>query len=201
MLVKHTIFFVMFLRRKDCFFMIVDVHTHTFPDRIAAPTIEKLARLAHIKPFTDGSNSALLASMAQAGVDRSVVLPVATNIRQVFHVNDSAARLNQDYPCTGVLSLGCLHPDLPQWREELDRIVELGLKGIKLHPVYQDVDFDDPRYLRILERCGELGLVVLTHAGLSREGQLHPGDDPPGGGAGGAGDADFGPHGGLEELG
>lgn len=146
--------------------MIVDVHTHTFPDRIAAPTIEKLAQLAHIKPFTDGSNSALLASMAQAGVDRSVVLPVATNIRQVFHVNDSAARLNQDYPRTGVLSLGCLHPDLPQWREELDRIVELGLKGIKLHPVYQDVDFDDPRYLRILERCGELGLVVLTHAGL-----------------------------------
>lgn len=40
------------------------------------------------------------------------------------------------------------------------------MKGIKVHPVYQGVDFDDPRYLRILDRCGELGLIVLTHAGL-----------------------------------
>ena len=40
------------------------------------------------------------------------------------------------------------------------------MKGIKLHPVYQGVDFDDIRTLRILDRAGELGLIVLTHAGL-----------------------------------
>ena len=34
-----------------------------------------------------------------------------------------------------------------------------------LHPIYQGLDFDDIRYLRILDRCGELGLIVLTHAG------------------------------------
>ena len=39
------------------------------------------------------------------------------------------------------------------------------MKGVKLHPIYQGVDFDDLRYLRILDRCGELGLAVLTHAG------------------------------------
>lgn len=146
--------------------MIVDFHTHTFPERIAAPTIQKLAHMSHIKPFSDGSNSGLAASMAAAGVDYSVVLPVATNTRQVCHVNDSAAQVNDNYRKTGIISFGCMHPDFPDWKEELARIVNMGLKGIKLHPVYQDVDLDDPRYLRILDRCGELGLIVLTHAGL-----------------------------------
>ena len=49
---------------------------------------------------------------------------------------------------------------------ELARIAGLGIRGIKVHPVYQGVDFDDPRYLRILDRAAEVGLLVLTHAGL-----------------------------------
>ncbi|MGE4277666.1 MAG: amidohydrolase family protein [Lawsonibacter sp.] len=145
--------------------MIVDIHTHTFPDKIAPPTIQKLSSMSHTKPFSDGTNAGLAASMAAAGVDRSVVLPVATNIQKVCSINNSAARINQDYPRSGMFSLGCIHPDSPDWKEELARIADLGLKGIKLHPVYQDVNLDDPRYLRILDRCGELGLVVLAHAG------------------------------------
>ena len=145
--------------------MVFDIHTHTFPDSIARSTIEKLQSLSHTRPFSDGTQAGLAASMAAAGVDGSLVLPVATNTRQVVHVNDSSARLNDLGPETGIWSFGCMHPDFDGWREELARIAGLGLRGIKLHPVYQGVDFDDPRYLRILDRCGELGLIVLTHAG------------------------------------
>ena len=63
-------------------------------------------------------------------------------------------------------SFGCMHPDFPDWHDELARIAKAGLKGVKVHPPYQGVDFDDPRFLRILERCGELGLMVITHTGL-----------------------------------
>lgn len=146
--------------------MIVDIHTHTFPDKIAPSTVEKLQSMSHTRAFTDGTETGLAASMRAAGVDRSLVLPVATNARQVVHVNDASARLNDRGEETGIFSFGCMHPDLDGWREELARIAALGLKGIKLHPVYQGVDFDDVRYLRILDRCGELGLAVLTHAGL-----------------------------------
>ena len=146
--------------------MIIDIHTHTFPDKIAAATLDKLKHLSHPTPFTDGTAAGLAASMARAGVDRSVVMPVATSPRQVPHVNDASARMNELGAQTGVLSFGCMHPDFDGWKEELARVRDLGLKGIKLHPQYQDTDFDDPRYLRILDRCGELGLVVLTHAGL-----------------------------------
>lgn len=145
--------------------MIVDIHTHAFPEAIAARTVDKLQAASHTHPFTDGSVGALRKSMAEAGVDRSVVLPVATNARQVPHVNDASIALNERREETGVLSFGCMHPDFDGWKSELARLAEAGVQGIKLHPVYQGVFFDDARYLRILDRCAELGLAVLTHAG------------------------------------
>lgn len=145
--------------------MIVDIHTHTFPAAIAARTVDKLQAMSHTHPFTDGSADALRRSMAEAGIDRSVVLPVATNARQVPHVNDASIALNEQGGETGVLSFGCMHPDFAEWRSELARLAEAGVQGIKLHPVYQGVYFDDARCLRILDRCAELGLIVLIHAG------------------------------------
>lgn len=146
--------------------MVIDIHTHTFPDKLAAPTIRKLQGACHTRAFTDATNAGLAASMAQAGIDCSVVLPVATNPHQVAHVNESAAQINARGRRTGIYSFGCIHPDCPDPRGELARIAALGLKGIKLHPAYQATRFDDIRYLRILDRAGELGLVVLTHAGI-----------------------------------
>ena len=145
---------------------VFDFHTHTFPDRIAASAIDKLQAASHTKPFTDGTVSGLKASMQASGIARCLVLPVATSPRQVIHVNDASIALNDAGGETGVYSLGCMHPDFEGWRDELARIATAGIRGIKLHPVYQGVDFDDPRTLRILDRAGELGLLVLIHAGL-----------------------------------
>lgn len=145
--------------------MIIDIHTHTFPDKLAATTIPKLETMSHTGAYLDGTNGGLKASMDKAGVDYSVVLPVATNPKQVPHVNDSSERINERFEDTGIFSFGCIHPDYTDYRAELARVKELGLKGIKLHPVYQDVDFDDIRMLRILDRAAELGLIVITHAG------------------------------------
>lgn len=146
--------------------MIIDIHTHTFPDKLAATTIPKLELMSHTKSYVDGTNGGLMASMAKAGVNYSVVLPVATSPKQVVHINDSSARINEQFEQTGIFSFGCIHPDYDDYRAELARVKDLGLKGIKLHPVYQDVNFDDIRTLRILDRAAELGLIVLTHSGL-----------------------------------
>lgn len=145
--------------------MIIDIHTHTFPEKISARAIEKLSLASHCQPFTNASNTELLAAMEKAGVDLSVIVPVATNPGQVVKVNDSAAAICEQYQDQGLHSFGCIHPDFDDYRTELARIQSLGLKGIKLHPVYQGVDIDDIRFLRILDRAGELGLIVLTHGG------------------------------------
>ena len=145
---------------------IIDFHTHVFPEAIASRAIAQLSAASHTKAFTDGTEGGLMASMRAAGISLSVILPVATHPRQVIKVNDSALRINENTRDTGLLSFGCMHPDFEDWHDELGRIHAAGSKGIKLHPVYQGVDFDDPRYLRILNRAAELGLHVLIHAGL-----------------------------------
>lgn len=140
----------------------IDFHTHTFPDRIAVAAIGKLEQAAHAHSFSDGTQSGLVRSMQAAGVDHAVVLPVATNPLKCASMNDTSHALDgQD----GLIYFGAIHPDAPDWHEELGRVKALGFKGVKIHPVYQDVAIDDPRFVRILERCGELGLIVVMHSG------------------------------------
>lgn len=144
--------------------MVIDFHTHTFPDRIAERALASLSKASRTLPFTDGTNDGLLASMKTSGIDLSVILPVATNPGQVEKINGSAAGINSLFPGK-LISVGCMHPMYEDWYDELSRIKDLGLKGIKIHPVYQGVDIDDPLFIRILKRCAELDLFVITHAG------------------------------------
>ena len=146
-------------------FMIIDIHTHTFPDAIASRTVSSLAHAAHVEPQSDATNAGLYASMAKAGVDYSIVLPVATKPHQVEKINTVAYENNLKFKDKGVISIGAMHPAYENWYEELARIRQLGLKGIKLHPVYQGIDLDDVRTMDILKRCAELGLFAITHAG------------------------------------
>ena len=142
--------------------MIIDFHTHTFPDKIAAAAVTKLSTEGHIPYYSDGTVAGLKNSMQKAGIDYSVVLPVATNPLKLNSMNSVSIELNGK---NGLFYFGAVHPDAPDWKEELSRIAENGIKGIKIHPVYQDVDINDIRYLRILNFAAELGLIVLMHAG------------------------------------
>lgn len=142
--------------------MIIDFHTHTFPERIAEAALNKMKAASHTVTFTDGTAKGLCASMRDAGVDLSVVLPVATNPQKVASINGLSAELTGR---DGLIYFGCIHPDTENAEREIARIASLGLKGIKLHPVYQGVDIDDVRYLRILDAAAERDLVVITHTG------------------------------------
>ncbi|MBQ7704535.1 MAG: amidohydrolase family protein [Selenomonadaceae bacterium] len=146
--------------------MVIDIHTHIFPDKIAAEVIENLSKKSRAKYFSDGTLSGLLDSMKKFGVDKSVVLPVATAPRQVEKINSYAAAMNEKFFAQGIIYFGCIHPDFENFRAELSRVKNLGLKGIKIHPIYQGVNLDDKKFLQILYRAAELDLIVVTHAGL-----------------------------------
>lgn len=146
--------------------MIIDMHTHIFPEKISEAVIEKLSRTSRTPAFTNGTLSGLLKSMNAAQINLSVILPVATNSKQVEKINAASAALNEKFFGEGIFSFGCIHPDFTNYREELGRVKNFGLKGIKIHPVYQDTNIDDAKFLRILDRAAELNLIVVTHAGL-----------------------------------
>lgn len=57
----------------------------------------------------------------------------------------------------------------------LERIRELGLRGVKFHPSVQRFAPDDERHWPLFARCQELGLVALFHTGTSGIGAGTPG--------------------------
>ena len=142
------------------------MHTHIFPDKMAAAVVDKLSRTSKSVAFTDGTLGGLIEAMHSSDVDMSIILPVATNPHQVAKVNEVSYNLNDQHHAEGIISFGCMHPDYEDYSKELSKIKELGFKGIKVHPVYQDTDLDDIKYLRIFERAAELDLIVITHSGL-----------------------------------
>ena len=145
--------------------MIIDFHTHIFPDKIAARTIGLLEEKSGLTAATDGTPGGLLKSMHRAGIDMSVVLPVATKPSQFESIRMYAGSVNVQYPGK-LLSFGGIHPGCADYKREIDIICEMGLVGIKIHPDYQGVMIDDERYIELLKYADKQGLIILTHAGI-----------------------------------
>ncbi len=145
--------------------MVIDFHTHVFPDAIAGRTIRKLAEGSGAKAYTDGTKEGLCDSMKRAGVRYSVNLPVATRSGQEHTINAVAIEMNRYANETGLLSFGGIHPDTENYREILRSLAENGVCGIKIHPVYQGAAIDDIRFLRMIDCACENGLIIVTHSG------------------------------------
>jgi len=146
--------------------LLIDFHTHIFPEKIAAGTVQFLSEKSKTIPYSDGTISGLLKNMQRAEINFSVILPVATKPSQVEKINNSAALTNEKFFAQGIISFASMHPDFENFRAELGRIKNFGFKGIKIHPVYQDTDLDSEKYLQIFYRAAELDLIVVTHSGL-----------------------------------
>lgn len=144
--------------------MLIDFHTHCFPEKIAEKAVEKLSLASGgLKPHTNGTLDGLKASMKQSGVTASVVLNIATNAKQQESVNNFAAQCNDNQ---NIIAFGSVFPYSENVFDELEKIKDMGLKGIKLHPDYQGFDVDDIRMKPIYKKIGELGLITVFHAGL-----------------------------------
>ena len=105
--------------------MVIDFHTHIFPDAIAKKTIDLLQQRSGITPATDGTLNGLLQSMERTGVDLSVILPVVTKPSQFESVNAFAKSVNETY-AGKLLSFGGIHPDSADYKKELRTIKEMG---------------------------------------------------------------------------
>lgn len=143
--------------------MLIDFHTHAFPPKIAAAAISKLAFASGgLMPQTDGTLASLKEEMRRDGVDIAVVHSIATNPGQQTKVNNYAMEMNRE---EGIVAFGSVHPEAPNALEELERIHAAGLKGVKLHPEYQNFSVDDEKLKPIYRKISELGLITLFHAG------------------------------------
>lgn len=139
---------------------IVDFHVHAFPDAVAPRALEALLTAYQVRAVTDGTISGTLRHMENVGVAYSVIQPVATRPAQVRSINDWAAA----HADLRIISFGGIHPDYEDVQGEIDRIVELGLPGIKIQANWQQVAVDDRRMYAIYE-AARGRLIVMFHSG------------------------------------
>jgi len=153
-------------------YKVIDAHCHIYPDKIAQKASDATGHFYDIPSSLDGRISTLLEHGGAAGIDHFVVQSVATTPKQVSSINKFIAEAvaQSDGRFTG---LGTLHPDSENMEADVNDIIGLGLKGVKLHPDIQKVRLDDPRMLKMYELC-EGRLPMLIHTGDKRYDYSNP---------------------------
>ena len=144
--------------------MVIDFHTHAFPDAIAERAIAGLIKSSNgIYPScSNGTVDGLCENMERFGVDLSVVQPVITKASQLKSLNEWAESICSDK----IISFGGIYPHTEDYKADIDFVCSLGLKGLKFHVEYQNFNLDDPKMLKIYDYAFEKGLIVLHHAGF-----------------------------------
>jgi hypothetical protein len=142
---------------------IIDFHTHAFPDALAERAMAHLlAETDQVTAFLDGRLSSLLGSMDAAGIATSVLCSIATKPSQFEPIFQWSKAIGSDR----IVPLASVHPQDPAGPQRVRDIAAAGLKGIKMHPYYQDFDMDDPLLDPLYAAIEEEGLLLTMHTGF-----------------------------------
>ncbi|MUM78156.1 amidohydrolase family protein [Pseudodesulfovibrio sp. F-1] len=151
--------------------MFIDAHMHAFHPKIAQKALAQLDDHYTITPVGTGTLDDLLNRLDRAHLDSAVVLTAATTPAQVIPANDWALSIKRDHP--RLIPFGTVHPGFKAMEDELDRLEENGIKGLKFHPDFQGFRLDDPALYNVMEMVGDR-FVCLFHVGDT----LPPDDNP-----------------------
>ena len=138
--------------------MIIDAHTHVWPDRIAAAALSA-NKVPGLSPSGDGTVDGLMADMGQSGVDVSCCLAVANEPRHVDKVNAFVASIASERR----IPFGTIHVGLSV-EENIASLKRHGLRTVKIHPLFQRFPLNDRRLWQLFEAFGE-DYAVITHVG------------------------------------
>lgn len=155
---------------------VIDAHAHIYPEKIASKAVDAVAAFYGVEMFDGGACSpgtpeALLACTNESPITHFIVHSVATTSHAVTSINDFIADQARRHP--EFIGFGTMHPDFEDKEAEVNRVIELGLHGFKIHPDTQMVDTDDPRLMEFYEIiAGRLPITI--HTGDYRHDFSHP---------------------------
>lgn len=143
-------------------YAIIDAHAHIFPEKIAEKAVASIGNYYGISMYGRGTVEDLLISGEKIGTKKYIVHSTATKVEQVRPINDyiAAVQASNDK----FIGFGTLHPGLDNVHAEVNRIISMNLKGIKLHPDFQEFNIDDESVMSIYDNL-EGRLPVLIHMG------------------------------------
>lgn len=153
---------------------IIDAHAHIFPPAIAQAAVKAtndfyreaatpLMPLAGNENGYAGTADDLIMREKAAGISKVLVFSCATSVRQVVSVNSFIARQCELHP--EFIGAGTMHIGFPDMEAECDRMLSLGLKGVKLHPDIQRFAVDDEELFPLYEVMQHKRMFLIVHAG------------------------------------
>lgn len=143
----------------------IDFHTHIFPDKIAKQAMAALAaESGEYQPVLDGTLQGLLDSMKQANISASLVANIATRPEQMKPILDFCLQIKNDI----IHPLVSFHPanDTYDVEDMFGAAHREGIKGVKLHPMYQGFSIDDKYMYGFYELMASFGFFVMFHTGF-----------------------------------
>ena len=141
--------------------MIIDSHTHIYPDKIAEIIAKQSAASMHSELEGPMNLSGLLAHMQRCGIDASATFCVAEKPSVVKSANDFLMKVCDN---RRIIGLGTLHPDFEDYKAEIRRLRAGGIKGIKFHSLFQGLYPDEERMMRFYPEMGD-DMIAYFHMG------------------------------------
>lgn len=142
----------------------IDFHTHIFPDKVAKPAMDALsAESGNYRPCTDGTLQGLLDSMKRANISASLVANIATKPEQMRPILEFCKQIKSE----SIHPLMSFHPsnDTYEVEDVFGEAHVAGIRGVKLHPMYQRFSIDDKYMYGFYELMASFGFFVMFHTG------------------------------------
>lgn len=152
---------------------IIDIHTHIYPPKIALKATDSVRDFYKIRGSgnMDGTVELLRQRGAIAGISCYTVLPVSNAPDRVRSINSFILEQTQKYE--DFIGFGTVHAAMMGIEEEVDWILNQGLRGIKMHPDSQRFPIDDPRLYPVYDAVQDK-IPVMLHMGDPRYNFSHP---------------------------
>ncbi len=151
------------MRKKLQDFKIIDTHCHVFPDKIAVSAANNIGTYYSLPVNGDGTLLRMTDMSKDVNVFKYVISSAATKAINVEHANDFIYQTVKSHD--NLVGLGTTHADYDNNEKEFERIIQMDLRGIKLHTDFQGFDIDTPKMDTAYRLCEKYRLPVLFHVG------------------------------------
>lgn len=151
---------------------IIDFHTHIYPEKISKKAIKSVSDFYNIEMDCNGTAVGLIEKGKANGISEYVVCSVAIDGNHVETINNyilSECKNHAEFH-----GFSATHLEYPDKIAELERVMSLGLKGVKIHPDTQKFYIDDKGMYELYDYLQEKEIPILVHTGDYRYEYSHP---------------------------
>ncbi|MBE6687953.1 MAG: hypothetical protein E7588_01600 [Ruminococcaceae bacterium] len=144
-------------------YRIIDVHCHVFPEKIAQSAANNIGAYYTLPVNGDGTLAGMVNLSQGINICKFVICSAATKAVNVEHANDFIYNTVKSH--NNLIGLGTTHADYNDNEKEFERMIQMDMRGIKLHTDFQGFDIDTPKMFTAYKLCEKYRFPVLFHVG------------------------------------